>query len=108
MWDNATTEVRKSYSKEYLMSLIPRSMGTWPPNDDVTPVVKAIEHALTSSSPKTRYLVDGYGSKISFIDEYAVYMQELFIEFNIILFYFAITNLLLVALSLPSKGVFSN
>ena len=77
MWDNATTEVRKSYSKEYLMSWLPKSKETWPPNNDVTPVVKAVEHALTSSSPKTRYLVDGFGAKISFIDEYAVYINVL-------------------------------
>jgi hypothetical protein len=75
MWENATLDVKKSYTKQYLMSWIPKPMGTWPPNDDVTPVVKAVEHALTSSSPKTRYLVDGVGSKLSLVDEYAVCTQ---------------------------------
>jgi hypothetical protein len=72
MWENATPEVKTSYSKQYLMSWIPKPIGTWPPNDDVTPVSKAVEHALISSSPKRRYLVDGYATKLFFIDEYTV------------------------------------
>ncbi|XP_045171463.2 D-beta-hydroxybutyrate dehydrogenase, mitochondrial-like [Mercenaria mercenaria] len=71
MWENASQQVRKVYSKEYLMSWLPKPTGTWPPSDDVTPVVSAVEHALVSASPKSRYLVDGVGSKLSFIDEYA-------------------------------------
>lgn len=71
MWESATPQVKESYSKRYLMSWLPKPAEKWPPTDDVTPVVKAVEHALMSDSPKSRYMVDGIGYKLSFLDEYA-------------------------------------
>lgn len=72
MWQRASPQIKETYSKRYLMSCLPTPAEKWPPSDDVTPVVKAVKHALVSESPKTRYLVDGIGCKFPFFDEYAV------------------------------------
>lgn len=72
MWEHASPQVRTTYSKDYLLSWLPTPSGTWPPSGDVTPVVKAVEHALVSRVPRARYMVDGIGKNLTFIDEYAV------------------------------------
>ena len=59
MWEEASDEVKQTYSKDYLLSWIEPEVGGWESRGDTSPVVKAAEHALTSSWPKSRYLISG-------------------------------------------------
>ncbi|XP_060567763.1 D-beta-hydroxybutyrate dehydrogenase, mitochondrial-like isoform X2 [Ruditapes philippinarum] len=73
MWNDTPEHVKKDYTKEYMLSWLPKPMAEWPPPKHLaTPVVMVAEHALCSEFPETRYLVDGYGNRLSFIDEFAV------------------------------------
>lgn len=73
MWNSCSPQIKETYSKEYMLSWLPTSNETWPPNDgDISPILRAVEHALCATRPQARYLVDGYGKRISFIDEYGV------------------------------------
>ncbi|KAL4238949.1 (2R 3R)-2 [Mactra antiquata] len=72
MWDQATPEVKKSYSKSYLMSWLPKPVAKWPPEfDDISSLIRSVEHAISSETPNSRYMVDGKGIT-SFLDHYAI------------------------------------
>ena len=67
-WEEATPEVRKHYGKDYFYRPIAVDLEEHScPNPD--PVLDAIEDALISIDPKTRYLVPGSDR---LFDKYAV------------------------------------
>ncbi|XP_060567760.1 retinol dehydrogenase 7-like, partial [Ruditapes philippinarum] len=70
MWESARDEVKQSYSKEFLQSWINPPVGGWPPKADSTAVAKKVVHALCSAYPKHRYLIQGKGSIVPFVDEF--------------------------------------
>ncbi|KAL4238948.1 hypothetical protein ACF0H5_003652 [Mactra antiquata] len=73
MWNASSPQMRETYSKQYLLSWLPTSNETWPPNDgDISNILQAVEDAVCSSMPQSRYLIDGYGKHVSFIDEYGL------------------------------------
>lgn len=74
MWNSASPEVQKGYSKGYVMSWLNKPMvhGWTTKSRDISPVSGAVAHALCSDRPRARYLVGGLGTILSFIDEYAV------------------------------------
>ena len=69
MWREASEEVKQTYGKAYVVSWVKPEVGGWKSRGDTSPVVKAAEHALTSSWPKSRYLISG---SAVFIDFFAV------------------------------------
>ena len=60
MWDNASEDVRKTYGREYLDGMIETQEKSITGSALTTkPVIDALEDALVSDRPHTRYLVDG-------------------------------------------------
>ncbi|XP_053407152.1 D-beta-hydroxybutyrate dehydrogenase, mitochondrial-like [Mercenaria mercenaria] len=73
MWNSAPKHIKKDYTREYMLSWLPKPMAEWPPKHHASlPVVLAADHAMCSDTPRPRYLVDGYGNRLSFIDDFAV------------------------------------
>lgn len=74
MWQQASSEVQKTYSKDYLISglRVPVSGKFNSHTNMLKPVSEAVSHALCSANPRKRYLVDGVGSKVGWFDIYTV------------------------------------
>ena len=63
MWELAKEDARAAYGREYLdaqFRSVVRAAGTAGPN--IVPVIDALEDAVSSTSPRVRYLVDGENS----------------------------------------------
>jgi hypothetical protein len=71
MWDNATSEVRDTYGREYFYRPYEamKNAGTAGTSLTPDPVLNAIEDALLNIQPKPRYLID---SATGIIDRSAV------------------------------------
>ena len=60
MWDNASEDVRRTYGRDYLDDMIDAQEKRIKGSALTTkPVIDALEDALVSDRPQTRYLVDG-------------------------------------------------
>ncbi len=76
IWDNMDEVTRTDYGREYIRQFV-NKMTTYvknSPNKDRTPVVNAMLDAVTSSSPKHRYLV---GGNITWLTYYLTYSYRL-------------------------------
>jgi hypothetical protein len=88
MWESARDEVKQSYSKEFLQSWINPPVGGWPPKADSTAVAKKVAHALCSAYPKHRYLIQGKGSIVPFVDEFVVSISKFISIFQLFFYIF--------------------
>ncbi|XP_053407090.1 D-beta-hydroxybutyrate dehydrogenase, mitochondrial-like [Mercenaria mercenaria] len=62
MWQAASEDVRKTYGRKYIDAVIAKQEGVLTGSATTTkPVIDALEDAIVSTRPHTRYLVDGGG-----------------------------------------------
>ena len=80
MWKEASEEVKQTYGKNYVESWVEPQVGGWESRGDTSPVVKAAVHALTSSWPRSRYLI---GGSAVLIDIYVVSTAEYINSFSL-------------------------
>ena len=68
MWGEASEEVKQIYGKEYLQSWVTAPQGglSSPSYGNTEPVIKAMEHALVSAYPKSRYILSGTDRRVDF------------------------------------------
>lgn len=81
MWSALTPEAQVTYKLQELShshSISPVK-GFHCQIDVVRQVTNAVTHALCSGSPSTRYLVDGTGTIIPYVDEYNVSNNKLYL-----------------------------
>ena len=70
MWEHASEDVRQTYGRDYLFSVITEKQRKAKSGSTTTkPVIDALIDGLISDTPQTRYLVDG---GTSFLDVPAV------------------------------------
>lgn len=85
MWEAASDDVRSTYGKRYLDAMLAKQRTSTAGGGLTTgPVIDALEDAIMSGRPETRYIVDGGFFDIYTVSYFKVYVNFFFLSQKIL------------------------